>query len=1424
MSASSISWCNFYRIAIFCVLVGIRLHAQIPTSVGISSSVGSGSVATVSVGANITLTAFVVGGPGPFAYVWRKTGVVIAGAMASTYTINPITTDSAGDYTVTVTNASGSLTSNVIAIAVRGPAPVIGTHPAPQTLQAGGTISLSAAALGTPPFFFAWYRFGSLVQSNFVFGNTDTFTKTNAQPNDAGSYTVRITYGSPSEETVSNAALVTITTTPLTITQQPVSKTAIYLNSVIFSVAADGAGSTLNYRWYKDGVSVFSISGLSSSASLTSPNLSIGVVQPEYAGTYTVIVSNSAGQSITSNAVTLTVTSGIAITSQPANQTVTTGSAATFSVATSYSTPLPGAPSYQWQKNGIAIPGATLATLTLPNAQLADAASYSVVAYYSYGGITPALSVTSSAATLTVHAAPTIPAVAPTITTQPSSQTVKWNGFPTLSVVATGTPAPTYQWFKDGVALVGYTEPTINFRLITYDRAGRYSVVVTNSAGSVTSQTADLVIVADFIAPVITVQPVSQNVADSASATFSVTATGTPAPSYQWRKNAAPIAGATNSTYIVTSAHAIDEGSYSVRVYNEGGSIESSTVTLKVSAPTVTVPVLTSQPTAQSITMGSVATFSVSATGTGPLAYQWRKDGVALIGATNSTYTIPSAQSQDAGSYSVVVTNSAGSVTSAAVPLNVTVAAVAPTIATQPTSQSVNVGSSATFTVEASGTAPFSYQWSKNGVAISGATAATYTVPPAQTGDAGNYSVVVTNSVGSVASNSAGLIVTISVIAPIFTAQPSNQDVVAGNSVTFFVTAAGTAPFSYQWFKNANPISGATSSNYVVSSAQAGDGGSYTVVVTNSAGSATSAVAILSVALPPAITTQPVTRTIIAGGAATFFVTATGTAPLSYQWRKDGNAIAGATGPTYTLPAVRDSDAGSFSVVVSNAAGPITSSAAALSVVSFPGTYFGRFNNNPGDRFALVIRADGTALFLGYAASLFTGYTATNIVIKPDGTFTADLTEIKPPAANTPAGDALPGVIDPPSLAAAPLTLSGSVASGQLTGGVTGAALTLAAPKSPATGTAQSSAGVYQTSALNSSTGGLTTIVDPTGAAFVFSQTAAGVSAGTGTINIATGQVTTMLADNSQAITTVNSTSGTATATVTTSAKETLTFSGLAEGTLRTDRLVNIASRGAVSASDLMIAGFVITGSSPKPVMIRATGPALAAFGLGGTLPNPKLELYRGTAKIQENDDWSAAANATEVVATAARTGAFPLTAASADAVLLTTLEPGGYTAQVSSVTGANGVALVEVYDAGSTAVTADTPRLINISTRANVAGGEGLLIAGIVITGNSPKKILIRATGPALAAFGVPGALTDPLLKLYKGDAVLRQNDNWSADLAEAALIAAAGSATGAFALTPGTKDAALLITLEPGAYTAQVSGVAGAAGAALVEVYEVP
>ena len=277
--------------------------------------------------------------------------------------------------------------------------------------------------------------------------------------------------------------------------------------------------------------------------------------------------------------------------------------------------------------------------------------------------------------------------------------------------------------------------------------------------------------------------------------------------------------------------------------------------------------------------------------------------------------------------------------------------------------------------------------------------------------------------------------------------------------------------------------------------------------------------------------------------------------------------------------------------------------------------------------------------------------------------------------------------------------------------------------------------------------------------------------------------------------------------------------STFSDGTLR-----NLSTRGQVgTGSNILIAGFVVGGSSPKQILIRAIGPTLSGFGITGALADSQLELFKGTTRIALNDNW---AGNTAITSASATVGAFQLTANSLDAVVLAQLDPGAYTAQVSGVGGRTGVALVELYDVDSVAAFAPQ-KLINVATRGVVGTGENQLIAGFVVNGTTTKKVLIRGVGPTLTSLGVTGALADPVLQLIqtKGSTrtVVRENDNWETGN-DVALITDATTKAGAFPLTSGSKDAVLLLNLPPGTYNATVSGVGGTTGVGLVEVYEVP
>ncbi len=280
-------------------------------------------------------------------------------------------------------------------------------------------------------------------------------------------------------------------------------------------------------------------------------------------------------------------------------------------------------------------------------------------------------------------------------------------------------------------------------------------------------------------------------------------------------------------------------------------------------------------------------------------------------------------------------------------------------------------------------------------------------------------------------------------------------------------------------------------------------------------------------------------------------------------------------------------------------------------------------------------------------------------------------------------------------------------------------------------------------------------------------------------------------------------------------------------------RLLNLSTRGVSgTGGNALIPGFVIAGSGTKRLLVRAVGPTLGSFGVGGTLADPQLTLKlfdpatNAYVDVSTNDNWSAnAATAATITTTSASVGAFSLVNGSADAALVLDLPAGQYSAVASGAANGTGVALVELYDSTS----GSDARLANLATRGLVGTGGDVLISGFVVSSEGPKTLLIRAVGPTLGTFGVTGVLADPQLTIFgraagaTADSALLTNDDWSAP-AGAANTAAVAAQVGAFALPAGSKDAALVVTLPPGNYTVQASGTNSTTGVALVEVYVVP
>jgi len=469
----------------------------------------------------------------------------------------------------------------------------------------------------------------------------------------------------------------------------------------------------------------------------------------------------------------------------------------------------------------------------------------------------------------------------------------------------------------------------------------------------------------------------------------------------------------------------------------------------------------------------------------------------------------------------------------------------------------------------------------------------------------------------------------------------------------------------------------------------------------------------------PALTLQPLSETVNSGASAAFWVTATGSSPLSYQWYLNGSAILGATNSLYLVPSALASSAGTYTATVANGAGSVTSTAATLTV---------------------------SASATGNSVSL-----------------------IHQPLGQT-AG-------------------SGSTVAFRIE---TGATVTTTSVGETGLSVRATSASTYQ---------------------WFFDGVA--ISGATDS--------TYVLGD----VTAVNNGSYSCVVTTSAGALESSTATLNVVGATVPSRLVNLSCRAEVgTGASQLIAGFVVGGQGTlgqEPVLIRASGPALTAYSITGVLSDPDLTLNSSSGFLATNDGWS---GNTQVLNTALEVGAFSWTSATShDSALNESFSAGAYTAEVSGASGDTGVALAEVYDA-TLGVTGTSPRLINFSARNQVGTGSKILIAGFVIGGTTSKTVLIRGSGPALAAFGVQGTLSDPALQLFRSNSdgtstLMASNTGWGGD----SVLASTAASVGAFSWgTAATGDSAILITLAPGAYTAEVSGASGDTGIALAEVYEVP
>jgi hypothetical protein len=925
-----------------------------------------------------TTAVFTVGASGSsLSYQWLKDGSNVAGATTSSLVLPNVSSADVATYSVIVSNSSGSLTSQGATLTVLS-APLITLQPISQTNYLGGTVSFTVGANGTG-LSYQWLKNGITISG----ATANVLNLFSLSGLDAGAYSALVSNsaGSVSSATATLGVLIT-NSLPGQLLTDSFSRSSLSpwivqagTWSISNGVLQGGPGAVQNYG----------NAYITNSWADYAVQADIRFPAGGYGGGLAGRLTPSTGARYAAWVYPEGSLSGVGVLRLVKFQSWTGWSYNGANATPMQQVNLPGVGS-GWHTLKLAFLGRQVSVyydgvlmITVADAEVTPLTSGAVGADMWTGSSAYAMNlenvIVSSLAVgdvFSVNAGSTLTVPSPGVLGNDTG------------VFSTGTSASLVTGVANGSLALnanGSFTYTPNSGFVGTDT---FSYRASSGQTNLGSAPVTIIVNGTGGVPVIVTQPVDQTNNAGTTAGFSVSATGT-GLSYQWLKNGTlnlsnggNVSGATSSSLSLANVSAADAGNYSVVVSNLAGGVTSASASLTV----ITAPVIVTQPINQTNNAGTTASFIVSATGTG-LSYQWVRNGTVNLsnggnvsGATSSSLSLANLSAADAGSYSVVVSNAAGGVTSTAASLTVI---GAPVIVTQPISRTNNAGTPASFSVSATGSG-LSYQWVKNGTVnlsdggnVSGATSSNLSLASVSAADVGSYSVVVSNTAGGVTSTAASLTV---ITAPVIVTQPISQTNNAGTTAGFSVSAAGSG-LSYQWVKNGTVnlsnggnVSGATSSSLSLANVSAADAGSYSVVVSNTAGGVASTPASLTVITAPVIVTQPISQTNNAGTTASFIVSATGTG-LSYQWVRNGTVnlsnggnVSGATSSSLSLASVSAAEVGSYSVVVSNTAGAVTSTAATLTVIGAPVIVTQPISqtNNAGTTASLIVSATGTGL------------------------------------------------------------------------------------------------------------------------------------------------------------------------------------------------------------------------------------------------------------------------------------------------------------------------------------------------------------------------------------------------------------------------------------------------------------------------------
>jgi hypothetical protein len=784
---------------------------------------------------------------------------------------------------------------------------------------------------------------------------------------------------------------------------------------------------------------------------------------------------------------------------------------------------------------------------------------------------------------------------------------------------------------------------------------------------------------------------------------FSASSTGGPAPAVTVlpASTQCSVAGSTVSvTGLPDGVHF-----FTLKAANAAGKSTFCHFVVEVQRPAAGIGIA-SQPANKTVVAGTKASFAVVATGgPGTLTYQWFRqaeststwnriaESADYAGTNSATLSVVSSTPMNGDRFLCMVTGSTGAATSSAATLIVN--ETVPNLVRQPANTAVAAGNVATFSVAAGG-APltygyFYYQWERQaggsgswtpltdsaGVVVGSQTASllVYGTSVGMTGD--QYRCIVSNTSGSSISGAATLAVS---QRPTVATQPTNVSAIAGQTVSFTVTANGTGPLAYQWFLYASPIAGATGSTFSLANVQPTDAGSYGVRVTNAAGTAWSNYASLEVAATlPAITSHPQGRTVSADSPVAFSVAASGSAPLAYSWSQNGTVIPGANSTTYTIANARISDAGSYTVTVTNPAGSVTSAAAVLVVNAFPPSILTQPQSasvaaGSGVTFSAIATGTPPLAFQWFRnAAPILGATDSSYRLvasgpADSGSYTVTVTNSEGTATSESAALTVLVPEIGPTAWLSNLSVRTTLETGQqliLGFFAKGPKIILLRGAGPAL------------TALGVGLGGHP---DPTLRVFDnagrqidqndnWNPALATTFAQQGAFSFPAGSLDSALLAN---------VAGQNTAIMSGSGRGVVLMELYDTQTGRSNRVINISARNFIGTSEnALIAGFMIAGSGSKRLLIRGVGPTLAQFGVAGILAHPLLEVFDSTgSKLFETDNWSPDLSSTFI-----QVGAFALGTGSKDAALLVSLTAGAYSVKLTGANGGTGEGLIEIYE-----------------------------------------------------------------------------------------------------------------------------------------------